>query len=419
MLINKIICKSLNRWFVFSLSLLVSMMLGSGTAARASSSDELVLEVTKVDGTIALRHYIDVSVKNLNQWTQQPNHDATKFILYIDGTPLSGLSSQPLYDDTVLRFNLNQDFNKKSWEAILSGHLKEFFTQNSVELPVTVKQDGVKTTGYKSIQLTVIDAFWWWFVLFVISFVISIGLFWWLAVKSDIIRDTGPQPEGLDKRGKPNRKTFSLARTQMAFWFFSIVISCIFIWMLTSELPTLTAGVLGLMGISAATGLGAAVVDSGKRSDQDNERRALEEKKKNADLEVEKLTAEIDALNTSINSSPPPADLDQLKSAVAAKEAERAAKKAEIDEADQAINQIVDVTKAHASNGFLNDILSDDDGVSFHRFQILVWTIVLILIFLAKVYHQFSMPEFEGTLLALMGISAGTYIGFKLPSQPG
>jgi hypothetical protein len=124
-------------------------------------------------------------------------------------------------------------------------------------------------------------------------------------------------------------------------------------------------------------------------------------------------------LNTSINSSPPPADLDQLKSTVATKEAERSAKQAQIDEADKAIKKIVDITKKSASSGFLKDILSDDDGVSFHRFQILVWTMVLIMIFLAKVYHQFSMPEFEGTLLALMGISAGTYIGFKLPNQPG
>lgn len=27
------------------------------------------------------------------------------------------------------------------------------------------------------------------------------------------------------------------------------------------------------------------------------------------------------------------------------------------------------------------------------------------------------MPEFDGTLLALMGISSGTYLGFKIPER--
>jgi hypothetical protein len=29
------------------------------------------------------------------------------------------------------------------------------------------------------------------------------------------------------------------------------------------------------------------------------------------------------------------------------------------------------------------------------------------------------MPEFEGTLLVLMGISNGTYLGFKIPEKQG
>ena len=63
---------------------------------------------------------------------------------------------------------------------------------------------------------------------------------------------------------------------------------------------------------------------------------------------------------------------------------------------------------------------SDGSGYSFHRFQIFAWTIVLGIIFLSSVYNNLTMPEFSTTLLGLMGISAGTYIGFKLPnrSQP-
>ena len=65
----------------------------------------------------------------------------------------------------------------------------------------------------------------------------------------------------------------------------------------------------------------------------------------------------------------------------------------------------------------LTDLLSDGSGYSFHRFQIFAWTIVLGIIFVSSVYNNLTMPEFSTTLLGLMGLSAGTYIGFKFPEQ--
>lgn len=67
------------------------------------------------------------------------------------------------------------------------------------------------------------------------------------------------------------------------------------------------------------------------------------------------------------------------------------------------------------SQGFMNDILDDGHGVSLHRFQMFVWTLVLAVIFCASVYKDLAMPEFSATLLGLMGISSGTYLGFKIP----
>jgi hypothetical protein len=81
----------------------------------------------------------------------------------------------------------------------------------------------------------------------------------------------------------------------------------------------------------------------------------------------------------------------------------------------------VDASKEHEaapSDGFLMDILSDATGVCFYRFQMFVWTIVLGVIFLSSVWYSLSMPEFSTTLLALQGISAGTYLGFKIPEKP-
>ncbi len=65
------------------------------------------------------------------------------------------------------------------------------------------------------------------------------------------------------------------------------------------------------------------------------------------------------------------------------------------------------------SRGFLADLLYDGDHVSLHRFQIVVWTLILGGLFTFSVMYNLSMPEFGTELLALMGISSGTYLGFK------
>jgi hypothetical protein len=69
------------------------------------------------------------------------------------------------------------------------------------------------------------------------------------------------------------------------------------------------------------------------------------------------------------------------------------------------------------SRGLRRDLLWDGNGMSFHRFQIVVWTLVLGFIFVASVYAELTMPDFSATLLGLMGISSGTYLGFKLPER--
>jgi hypothetical protein len=64
-------------------------------------------------------------------------------------------------------------------------------------------------------------------------------------------------------------------------------------------------------------------------------------------------------------------------------------------------------------------MLSDEQGISLHRLQLFVWTLVLGVIFVADVYNRLSMPQFSSTLLGLMGISSGTYLGFKAPENRG
>ena len=70
------------------------------------------------------------------------------------------------------------------------------------------------------------------------------------------------------------------------------------------------------------------------------------------------------------------------------------------------------------SHGFWRDLVTDERGaVALDRFQIVAWTAVLGGIFLESVIWDLTMPEFSATMLALMGISSGTYLGFKLPTR--
>ena len=88
-----------------------------------------------------------------------------------------------------------------------------------------------------------------------------------------------------------------------------------------------------------------------------------------------------------------------------------------LNQIDQQLRTLDSQSSPTTSQGFLRDLLSDGSGYSFHRFQIFAWTIVLGIIFVLSVYNNLTMPEFSTTLLGLMGLSAGTYIGFKFPEQ--
>jgi hypothetical protein len=69
-----------------------------------------------------------------------------------------------------------------------------------------------------------------------------------------------------------------------------------------------------------------------------------------------------------------------------------------------------------ASLGFFRDIAGGAE-VSLHRLQMVGWTLVLSIAFIAEVLNKLSIPDFNPTLLGLMGLSAGTYVGFKFPEN--
>lgn len=67
----------------------------------------------------------------------------------------------------------------------------------------------------------------------------------------------------------------------------------------------------------------------------------------------------------------------------------------------------------YTSNGFLKDILQDELGYSVHRAQMFMWTVIMGIIFVTNVIRFQQIPQLDESLLGLMGISSGAYVGLK------
>jgi hypothetical protein len=250
-------------------------------------------------------------------------------------------------------------------------------------------EDGTMLATAGSVEMTLVRTDWeFWTML--LLFLLAVGFFLYLAVRSDILRDCQAVPE------KGDRKPFSLSRCQMAWWFFIIFASYMLIWIVVGDRDTLSSSALALLGISSATALGAVSIDASKKTDAKTQLQALEQ-------EAVSLTSRVNAIDANT------AKAEEIR--------ELADKKARLDQVAKLISELKVTLAPKSSEGFLQDLLTDVNGVTLHRFQIVIWTVTLGFIFALLVYRTLGMPEFSGTLLALMGISNGAYLGFKIPEK--
>jgi len=314
-----------------------------------------------------------------------------------------------------LRFTLNRfpaEESRTAWsrllnEPVLNRRIRvSIGFENGVEMPTWV--DTTDQRGAFQAFLTIIPT--WPSVLggFIIGGALIIFLS--LASRTDIVRDTTAplRPDG--------RSPFSLGRMQMAWWFFLIIAAFFTLWVVTKDTDTINASALTLMGISAGTALGSAVIDAGKSSARELDRYVplLDLNSKRSEIviqlkkqleEEETTLAELRKARSAIPTSDQGA-IDANESLQVESKTRRALFKRQIEFFSWAPWKVV-----------MYDLLADQNVISFHRFQIFVWTIVLGIIFTYKVYNELSMPDFSSTLLGLLGISAGTYLGFKLPEK--
>jgi hypothetical protein len=64
--------------------------------------------------------------------------------------------------------------------------------------------------------------------------------------------------------------------------------------------------------------------------------------------------------------------------------------------------------------GFFTDILSDAQGLSVHRFQLVAFNLMFGTAFLIEVFSKLkAFPVFDSQTLTLLGLSSGTYVAIK------
>lgn len=290
-------------------------------------------------------------------------------------------------DTAVFTYRLTRSAeNSELWRSILHDPFFEEVPE-AIHLSVGVSEDDPVLFDDGVSHFKIKKAF--------ISFegLISLALFVVVLIllflyRSDMLRN-GPEVEG-------QKQAYSLGRWQMAWWFILILGSYLVIWLITGDRDTVTASSLVLMGISAVTAMGSIAIEANAPARAQETRRALEAEK------------------ASLSVSP---TMVEARAGAATPQQQEAAHAIQLrmSEIDQTV---ANVTKPAMTTGsWWRDILTDNTGmVGLHRFQIFVWTIVLSVIFVASVLRDLTMPEFNTTMLALMGISAGAYLGFKVPS---
>ena len=281
---------------------------------------------------VYLGDWIVVSVCNLDVLVREAEAQQQPITLFIEGLDSGVEPSGMDLEGGRLTFILDRtEKNKGIWQQFLYDPLFDPYAGMRVSVGIHGDRPLRRVDGANmTLKLKKLYLDYTIYAFLALLAVVAIALVV-LARRSDMLRD-GPTIDGA-------RQPYSLARVQMAWWFFLLVVGYVLIWIVTGERDSIAPSLLGLVGISAATALASvAVTPAGRRTS--------------------------------------------------------------------------------TTKGFWSDLVTGDNGVvAFDRLQVVVWTLILGGIFLMSVLWDLTMPEFSATMLALMGISSGTYIGFKLPMK--
>lgn len=388
----------------------------AGAAVAGPRVDSLLTGRAAMGGRIRLR------TSGVDEWAKGGAHDASKLVLYLDGRAMNGTVAHRVSGTSREQWEVHlrrSDDAKDAWEAVL-GRPDSLVRHVRVGLgPAAGPELASGPDSVVTLGLVVARRGWLWltaalWLLLIVGFV-------HLARTTGIIRDSPapiPPPPGdtpappppppvppapgnplvdAKRAARAQRshelalRPYSMARSQMAFWFILITTAFLAIWMITGDWHgVITTQALFLMGLGAGTALAAGTVESNTR-------------------EVQRAGASrMDALDSQR------ASLEARQQSSRAAGTDTGALNREIREVEVARAAVEsDTPEAPACKGFFADILNEKDGPALHRYQHLVWTLIVGAVFVVAAWQTLALPDLDGTMLLLMGISSATYVGFK------
>jgi hypothetical protein len=330
---------------------------------------------------------------------------------------------------TVVDFTLTRtDVNRPQWAKLLhKPSIDHWELSKRMEMSVAFKRDD---GGYEACptsvrsydkddkeysvpmyQFYLVAISHGWLTTTVILAVLSLILLGLMARAPGLLRDPNQsvKADGL--------YPFSLSRCQMACWLYLIGMSYILIWATVGRDNAINSTATILLGITSATAVGSAVVGGGGGGG-DSAKTATSvpglTKEDIAKIHPAWWRTDLAWFRRKETADKMVKDAEEaLKTATS--DEDKAAKEAHLN----ALKQARDYLSTWSVQRFLSDILSEKDPQtgqytpSIGRFQMMIWTVVLGLVFVIDVYNNLEMPDFDISILALMGISAGAYLGFK------
>lgn len=321
-----------------------------------------------------------------------------------DAAPLSSriTAEESKGDDSyhIVPFDLDPQLDEDVWQKLRSRvfpwgrvtvTLVTKLTDREHDFPTAVISAGNPQANElitpTQFTLYTVDPITLWAAVGVVLFLVV--LFVSVAFRTDLLRDP-------TRKLRPDKNfPFSLSRMQMAFWLFIIVSSFLFLFVATQKVTVLNVTCLWLIGIGSGTALGAAIITPS--TDPNAANQSAENKRTQADVANER--SRLRDLQNKARRNP-----------LALNE------KQELDELQKKLPR--EYRGFFSLRQMLMDLISDDtEGVAIYRFQMLAWTIALGFVFVFKVATERAIPTFDVATLGLLGISSGTYLGFKLRSD--
>lgn len=356
-------------------------------------ADTVAIRVRDVSNDVHLNGKVTITIDSLRLYLRQTRREHAKFVLYLDWRPIRGTASRLVAGRDELQFDVERTAESRdAWNSLLADRsglgagrpiAVSVGYENDPPIPSAVSRN-ITLLNNSGIVVTVL----------IVGFIIMA----WLILRDGqrMIREPASPGSGVPP--------LSLGRVQMATWFVIIVLSWIVVCVANGEIVSISETALALMGISAATGMGSVAINSGRQADAETRIQAAEQSQA-------QITARAESLKALAATAPSPAALAQIS-------AETAVVAEQQRQIERELPRLTRIARP-AGRDVIRDLLTDETGaVNLHRLQIVIWTIVLAVFFIYTLSRTLTMPEFNATLLALMGISGGTYVGFKLNERP-